>query len=140
METIQYLLQGLSVAMQPMNLLFVTLGGILGTIIGMVPGLGPATGIAILIPITFGMDPTSAIITMSGVYYGAMYGGSRSSILINTPGDGAAVAATFDGYPMTKKWKSRISISNFCDCIIYWRYDCNNCNGLASITSCKIYN
>lgn len=101
METFSLLLQGLQVAMEPMNLLWVTVGGVLGTIIGMLPGLGPATGVAILLPLTFTMGPIASLITMAGVYYGAMYGGSRASILINTPGDGAAVAATFDGYPMT---------------------------------------
>ncbi|MCM3576255.1 tripartite tricarboxylate transporter permease [Mesobacillus subterraneus] len=96
-------LQGLQTVLQPMNILWVVIGGFLGTIVGMLPGLGPATAVAVLIPITFGMDPTSAIILMAAIYYGAMYGGSRSSILLNTPGDGSAIAATFDGYPMAQK-------------------------------------
>ena len=95
METLNFLFQGLGIAIQPLNILWVTIGGILGTVIGMLPGLGPATGVAVLLPLTFVMGPTASLITMAGVYYGAMYGGSRSSILINTPGDGAAVAATF---------------------------------------------
>lgn len=99
----QDVLEGLSVAIQPINLLFIAIGGMLGTIVGMLPGLGPATAIAVLIPITFGMDPTSALILLATIYYGAMYGGSRSSILLNTPGDGSAIAATFDGYPMAQK-------------------------------------
>ena len=78
------------------------IGGFLGTVVGMLPGLGPATAVAVLIPMTFGMEPVSALILMVSIYYGAMYGGSRSSILLNTPGDGSAIAATFDGYPMTK--------------------------------------
>ncbi|SDJ27311.1 tripartite tricarboxylate transporter permease [Salimicrobium halophilum] len=94
---------GLSIAVQPINIIWIILGGFLGTIVGMLPGLGPATAVAVLIPITFGMDPVSAIILMAAIYYGAMYGGSRSSILLNTPGDGSAIAATFDGYPMAKK-------------------------------------
>ncbi len=102
-EILQSLMNGFSVALQPYHLLLVTLGGILGTIVGMLPGLGPATGVAVLLPLTFSMGPTAALITMTGIYYGAMFGGSRSSILINTPGDGAALAATFDGYPMAKK-------------------------------------
>ncbi|HLQ97571.1 MAG TPA: tripartite tricarboxylate transporter permease [Candidatus Dormibacteraeota bacterium] len=85
------------------NILFIIVGGFLGTVVGMLPGLGAATAIAVLIPITFGMDPISALILMGAIYYGSMYGGSRASILINTPGDGSAIAATFDGYPMTKK-------------------------------------
>lgn len=94
--------EGLSTAFHPMNLLWVMLGGFLGTVVGMLPGLGPATAVAVLIPVTFGMEPVSALILMIAIYYGAMYGGSRSSILLNTPGDGSAIAATFDGYPMTQ--------------------------------------
>ncbi|TCP23479.1 putative tricarboxylic transport membrane protein [Scopulibacillus darangshiensis] len=97
------MIQGFHTALMPINLLFVVIGGFLGTIVGMLPGLGPATAVAVLIPITFGMDPISALILMAAIYYGAMYGGSRSSILLNTPGDGSAIAATFDGYPMAKK-------------------------------------
>ncbi|EGQ4093563.1 tripartite tricarboxylate transporter permease [Staphylococcus pseudintermedius] len=93
--------EGLSTAFQPMNLLWILVGGFLGTVVGMLPGLGPATAVAVLIPVTFGMNPVSALILMISIYYGAMYGGSRSSILLNTPGDGSAIAATFDGYPMT---------------------------------------
>ena len=96
-------IDGLSTALHPMNLLWVLIGGFLGTVVGMLPGLGPATAVAVLIPVTFGMEPVSALILMVSIYYGAMYGGSRSSILLNTPGDGSAIAATFDGYPMTKK-------------------------------------
>jgi len=100
---LQSFMEGLTTAIQPMNLLWVFIGGFLGTVVGMLPGLGPATAVAVLIPITFGMDATSALILMAAIYYGAMYGGSRSAILLNTPGDGSAIAATFDGYPMSKK-------------------------------------
>lgn len=111
MDTLSFLMQGFGVALQPMNLVWVTIGGILGTIVGMLPGLGPATGVAVLLPLTFTMGPEAAMITMAGVYYGAMFGGSRSSILINTPGDGAAVAATFDGYPMAKNGKAESALA-----------------------------
>ncbi|MCT4619978.1 MAG: tripartite tricarboxylate transporter permease [Marinisporobacter sp.] len=111
MDVITNLLDGFLVALQPYHLLMVTIGGILGTIVGMLPGLGPATGVAVLLPITFSMGPTAALITMTGVYYGAMFGGSRSSILINTPGDGAALAATFDGYPMAMKGKAESALA-----------------------------
>lgn len=100
---LQELLNGFFTALQPEHLIWLMIGGFLGTIVGMLPGLGPATAIAVLIPITFGMDTTSALIMLAAIYYGAMYGGSRSSILLNTPGDGSAIAATFDGYPMTKQ-------------------------------------
>ncbi len=111
MESLSLLLHGFTVALQPMNIMWVTIGGILGTIIGMLPGIGPATGVAILLPLTFTMGPVAALITMGGVYYGAMFGGSRASILINTPGDGAAVAATFDGYPMTLNGKAESALA-----------------------------
>lgn len=97
---------GFGVILTIKNLIWIVFGGFLGTIIGMLPGLGPATGIAILIPLTFGMDPTTALSTMVAIYFGAMFGGSRSSILLNTPGDGGAIAATFDGYPMTQQGKA----------------------------------
>jgi putative tricarboxylic transport membrane protein len=97
---------GFGVILTIKNLIWIVFGGFLGTIIGMLPGLGPATGIAILIPLTFGMDPTTALSTMVAIYFGAMFGGSRSSILLNTPGDGGAIAATFDGYPMAQQGKA----------------------------------
>ncbi len=111
METLSFLAQGFGVALAPINILWVTIGGFLGTIIGMLPGLGPATGVAVLLPLTFTMGPTAALITMGGVYYGAMFGGSRASILLNTPGDGAAVAATFDGYPMTQSGRAESALA-----------------------------
>ena len=111
MESFMLLMDGFTVALQPMNLLWVTIGGVLGTIIGMLPGLGPATGVAVLLPLTFTMGPVAALITMAGVYYGAMFGGSRASILLNTPGDGAAVAATFDGYPMARQGRAEAALA-----------------------------
>ena len=111
MESLKFLAEGFTVAIQPINIMWVTLGGVLGTIIGMLPGLGPATGVAILLPLTFTMGPVAALITMAGVYYGAMYGGSRASILINTPGDGAAIAATFDGYPMALQGRAEQALA-----------------------------
>ena len=96
------LMLGFDVALTPTNIMWVFIGGLLGTVIGMLPGLGPATGVAVLIPITYGMNPATALITMCAVYYGAMFGGSRASIMINTPGDSSAIVSCFDGYPMTK--------------------------------------
>lgn len=105
------IIDGLFTALQPINLMWLVIGAILGTIVGILPGLGPATGIAVLIPLTFGMEPISALILMAAIYYGALFGGSRSSILINTPGDGSSIAATFDGYPMTKKGQAGQAMS-----------------------------
>ncbi|MBN1828064.1 MAG: tripartite tricarboxylate transporter permease [Deltaproteobacteria bacterium] len=107
METVfQHLMQGFEVAVTPINIVWVFIGGLLGTVIGMLPGLGPATGVAILIPITYSMSPVTALITMCAVYYGAMFGGSRASIMINTPGDASAIVSCFDGYPMTKNGRA----------------------------------
>jgi putative tricarboxylic transport membrane protein len=96
------LILGFQVASSWENLLFCFVGVLIGTLIGVLPGIGPTTGIAILIPITFGMNATTAIITMAGVYYGAMYGGSTTSILINVPGESASVVTTLDGYQMAR--------------------------------------
>lgn len=103
MDALTNLALGFHQALTPVNILWVVIGGLLGTIIGMLPGLGPATGVAVLIPVTYGMNPTTALITMAAVYYGAMFGGSRASIMINTPGDASAIVTCFDGYPMTQK-------------------------------------
>lgn len=110
-EIFTQLIYGFHVALTPMNIMWTTLGGVLGTIIGMLPGLGPATGVAVLLPLTFKMGPVGAMITMAGVYYGAMFGGSRASILLNTPGDGAAIATCFDGYPMTQQGRAEAALA-----------------------------
>lgn len=103
MELLDNLALGFSVALSWQNLLFCFIGCALGTLIGVLPGVGPITGIALLIPITFGMDPTTALITMCGVYYGAMYGGSTTSILLNVPGESSSVMTCIDGYEMAKR-------------------------------------
>jgi putative tricarboxylic transport membrane protein len=103
LNTLINLAQGFSVATDPMNLLFCLIGVVAGVVIGALPGLGPTVGISVLLPLTFGMKPVSALIMLCGIYYGTMYGGSISSILINTPGDSAAIMTTLDGYPMAKK-------------------------------------
>ena len=97
------ILQGLATAFQPINLLLVLSGCFAGTFIGMLPGLGPVSAIALMIPITYGFDPASGLILMAGVYYGAIFGGSTSAILINAPGVSGAVATAFDGYPLAQK-------------------------------------
>lgn len=108
METLTNLALGFSVALTPFTLLLAIIGCFLGTIIGALPGLGPSNGVAILIPITFtlGLDATSALVLMTSIYYGAMYGGRISSILLNIPGDEPALMTTLDGYPMAKQGKA----------------------------------
>lgn len=98
------LLIGLTAAISPFNLMMMVLGCLIGTLIGMLPGLGPMSIIAIMIPVAIGIgDPTAALILLSGVYYGAIFGGSTSSILLNAPGVAGTVASAFDGYPMARK-------------------------------------
>ena len=96
------LASGLALALSLNNLVFLVVGVSVGMLVGLFPGFGPAAGIAILIPMTFGLDPTTAIILLAGIYYGAMYGGTITSILINTPGESATVASTLDGYPLAQ--------------------------------------
>ena len=100
METMHQLMMGFSVAATPVNLLYCLLGTIAGTIIGALPGIGPSAGISILLPLTFGVNPTSAMIMMAGIYCGAMYGGTITSVLINVPGESSSVMTTLDGYQM----------------------------------------
>ncbi len=106
MDIFSNLIMGFDVALSPMNLLMCFIGVLIGTLIGVLPGIGPTTGVAILIPITFGMNATTAIITMCGVYYGAMYGGSTTSVLLNVPGESSSVMTTLDGYQMAKKGRA----------------------------------
>jgi putative tricarboxylic transport membrane protein len=110
-SVIQNLLLGFSVAVKWQNFGMMIVGSALGTVLGMLPGLGPSTGIALLLPLTFVMPPEMALITMCAVYYGAMFGGSRSSILLNIPGDGAAVASCFDGYPMAQQGRAEAALA-----------------------------
>ena len=102
---IEGMMMGINTAFSGYNILMVMLGCFAGTIIGMLPGLGPMSAIALMIPITYGFDPASAMILMAGVYYGAIFGGSTSSILINAPGVAGTVSSSFDGYPMSQKGK-----------------------------------
>ena len=103
---IEGILIGLKTALSFQNLMMVMIGCFAGTIIGMLPGLGPMTAIALMIPITYGFDPATGLILMAGVYYGAVFGGSTSSILINAPGVPGTVATSFDGYPMAQQGKA----------------------------------
>lgn len=100
------ILLGISTAFQLENLMFVFIGCFAGTLIGMLPGLGPVSAIALMIPITYGFNPSSGLILMAGVYYGAVFGGSTSAILLNAPGVSGAVATAFDGYPMAQQGKA----------------------------------
>ena len=108
MEIINNLYLGFSVALSPYTLMLAIIGCFIGTIVGALPGLGPSNGVAILIPITFtmGLDATASLVLLTAVYYGAMYGGRISSILLNIPGDEPAMMTTLDGYPMAKNGRA----------------------------------
>ncbi|WP_299922678.1 tripartite tricarboxylate transporter permease [uncultured Pelagimonas sp.] len=108
MELLSNLAIGFDIALSPFTLMLAVFGCFIGTIIGALPGLGPSNGVAILIPLTFsmGLDATSALVLMTAVYYGAMYGGRISSILLNIPGDEPALMTTLDGYPMAKQGRA----------------------------------
>lgn len=103
MDTLASLLHGFSVALTPINLAWSMLGVTLGTAIGVLPGIGPATTVALLMPLTIGLDPVSAFIMFAGIYYGAQYGGSTASILLNTPGEAGAMMTAIDGNAMARK-------------------------------------
>ena len=103
MDEIANLFQGFAVAVQPFNLMVMVVGIVLGVVIGVLPGLGGANGVAILLPLTFSMSPTSAIIMLSCIYWGALFGGAITSVLFNIPGEPWSVATTFDGHPMARK-------------------------------------
>jgi len=105
-ESLQHLITGFGIAGTIQNLLYCLIGCIVGTLVGVLPGLGPIAGIALLIPATFGLNPTSAIIMLAGIYYGAMYGGSTTSILLNVPGETASVITCIDGYQMAQKGRA----------------------------------
>jgi putative tricarboxylic transport membrane protein len=103
MEVLSGLGHGFAVALQPLNLFWCFAGVFLGTVVGVLPGLGPAATIAMLLPLTFSMSPTTAVIMLAGIYYGAKYGGSTTAILLNVPGESASVVTCLDGYQMARK-------------------------------------
>jgi putative tricarboxylic transport membrane protein len=106
MDLLNHIILGLSVALSPANLLYCFLGVILGTLVGVLPGLGPTAGLAILIPVTAGLAPATSLIMLAGLYYGAMYGGSTTTILLNVPGEAASVVTALDGYQMARKGRA----------------------------------
>lgn len=106
MELLSHLGEGFAQALTPVNLAFAFVGVLIGTIVGVLPGIGPITAIALLIPLSFGLDPASGLILLSGIYYGSMYGGSTTSILIRTPGEVASVVTALEGYEMARRGRA----------------------------------
>src|SRR5438128_5296828 len=106
MEILGGLVYGLGVTLTPGNLFACFVGVFVGTLIGVLPGIGPVATMSLLLPITFTMSPTASIIMMAGIYYGAMYGGSTTSILVNIPGEAASVVTCIDGYQMARQGRA----------------------------------
>jgi len=105
------ILHGFAVVLTPQNLLFMTLGVLIGTAIGVLPGIGPSLTISLLLPVTFGLDPVAAFVMFGGIYYGAMYGGSTTSILVNTPGESSSVVTAIDGFQMAKRGRGGAALA-----------------------------
>ena len=106
MDILNGILSGFSIIFHPANLLYCFIGVLIGTLIGVLPGIGPTGAIAILLPGTLGLNPASAIIMLAGIYYGSMYGGSTTSILLNMPGESASVVTCLDGYIMARQGRA----------------------------------
>ena len=111
MDIFTQLMQGFAVSLTGPNLLACTIGVVVGTLTGVLPGIGVTGTMALLLPISFGMDLTTALIMFAGIYYGAMYGGSTTSILVNLPGEAASVVTALDGYQMAKKGRAGAALT-----------------------------
>lgn len=112
MESLGYLLSGFETALTWTNLLYCLMGVTFGMLIGVLPGLGPTAGTALLLPLTFALEPVSAIIMLSGIYYGSMYGGTITSVLINTPGEAASLITCLDGHPLAKQGRAGVALGS----------------------------
>ena len=106
MDTLNLLLDGFANAFTLQNLMYASIGVLLGTFVGVLPGIGPAMALALLLPVTYGLDVTQALIMFAGIYYGGMYGGSTTSILLNTPGESASVMTAIEGNKMAKRGRA----------------------------------
>lgn len=106
MQALDSIVNGFAIALQPLNIVYCFAGVVIGTFTGVLPGFGPTAAIALLIPVTYTLPPVSAIILLSGIYYGSMYGGSTTSILVNIPGESASVVTCLEGYPLAKQGRA----------------------------------
>ena len=111
LDTWNHLLQGFATAGTPINLLWALLGCTIGTAVGVLPGIGPATAVAMLLPITLKVEPTASMIFFAGIYYGAMYGGSTTSILLNTPGETGSMVTAMEGNKMAKSGRAGAALA-----------------------------
>src|ERR1043165_3388721 len=103
MDMLQPLVIGFGVALQPINLAYCFIGVFIGTLIGVLPGIGPVPAMSLLMPLPFYLTPEASIIMMAGIYYGSMYGGSTTAVLVNIPGEAASIVTTIDGYQMARQ-------------------------------------
>src|SRR5258708_13573121 len=111
MNSLEGVLYGLSIAATRGNWLAAFVGAFAGTAIGVLPGLGPVAGVALILPLTFSLDPTAGLIMMAGIFYGSMYGGSTTAILLNIPGESASVVTPIDGYQLAKKGRAGATLT-----------------------------
>src|ERR1700704_732798 len=111
MDLISHLALGFGVALTPINLLYALIGALVGTLIGVLPGIGPVATIAMLLPTTYALQPVSALIMLAGIYYGAQYGGSTTSILLNMPGETSSAVTCLDGYQMARKGQAGAALA-----------------------------
>ena len=110
-DTLANLGTGFAIALSPGVLVYAVAGCVVGTLIGMMPGLGPLAGISLLLPLTFGLTPTTALVLLAGIYYGSQYGGSTTSILMRLPGEASSVMTCIDGYAMTRKGRAGAALA-----------------------------
>jgi putative tricarboxylic transport membrane protein len=111
MDSLTALLEGFATALQPQYLLYAFFGVFIGTAVGVLPGIGPAMTVALLLPLTYSLDPTGALILFAGIYYGGMYGGSTTSILLNTPGESASIVTALEGHKMAKAGRGAAALA-----------------------------
>src|SRR5690349_22415796 len=111
MDNLNWLLQGFEQAATPTNLMYAVIGVLLGTAVGVLPGIGPAMTIALLLPLTYSLDATAAIIVFAGIYYGGMYGGSTTSILLNTPGESSSIVTALEGNRMARMGRGAAALA-----------------------------
>src|SRR5262244_1223164 len=111
MDLIGHLALGFGVALTPINLIYALIGALVGTLIGVLPGIGPVATIAMLLPTTYALQPVSALIMLAGIYYGAQYGGSTTSILINMPGETSSAVTCLDGHKMALKGQAGAALA-----------------------------
>src|SRR3989442_7092286 len=111
MDNLNWLLQGFAQAATPTNLMYAVIGVLLGTAVGVLPGIGPAMTVALLLPVTYNVSPSAAFIMFAGIYYGGMYGGSTTSILLNTPGESASVVTAIEGNKMARRGRAAAALA-----------------------------